>query len=319
MSIVCMGELLIDFVAQQASVSVSEADSFRKAAGGAPANVAVAAARLGHASAFIGMVGDDPFGHFLKATLDAEGVETSGLKFNKKARTMLAFVARQADGERSFSFYRHPSADMKMRPEDVETSVIDAYQVFHFGSITLINQPARAATLSAADYARAQGKLISYDPNMRLNLWGSKRACRQGMLLGLEYAHIVKISEEEVVFLTGSDDISPLWREQTKALVVTHGRRGSTVYLREGLLKLHIEGQGVQAIDTTGAGDAFLAGLLHGLLTRGAPDELFDTLTDWAEILHIANSVGALATTAYGAIPAMPTREQVEVLASSVG
>jgi len=314
-----MGELLIDFVAQQSDVSVGEAESFKKAAGGAPANVAVAIARLGHASAFIGMVGDDPFGHFLKGTLEAEGVDTRGLKFNKKARTMLAFVARQADGERSFSFYRHPSADMKMRPQDVDTSVIDAHQVFHFGSISLINQPARGATFAALDHARAQNKLISYDPNMRLNLWSSKRACRAGMLSGLEYANIVKISAEEVEFLTDSDDITPLWRDATQALVVTHGRHGSTVYLREGLLKFHVEGQGVRAVDTTGAGDAFLGGLLHGILTRGATTELFDTLTDWAEILHFANSMGAFATMSYGAIPALPTREQVEALASSVG
>lgn len=319
MSVACMGEMLIDFVAQQTGVSVGDADSFKKAAGGAPANVAVAVARLGHKSAFIGMVGDDPFGHFLKATLDAEGVDTRGVKFNDKARTMLAFVSRRADGERSFSFYRHPSADMKMRPEDVDTSVIDAMQIFHFGSITLINQPARSATLAAADHARTHDKLISYDPNMRLNLWSSARACRQGMLRGFEYAHIVKVSDEEVVFLTGSDDVTPLWRDQTRAIVVTQGRRGSTVYLKEGKVHLHVEGQAVETVDTTGAGDAFLAGLLHGLLIRGGHSALYEDLSEWGEILHVANSVGALATTQYGAIPAMPTRERAELLAASAG
>lgn len=317
MTIVSMGELLIDFVAVESGVPVGLVNSFVKAAGGAPANVAVAAARLGNQAAFLGMVGDDPFGHFLAETLAIEGVDVRGLKFTKKARTMLAFVSLAAEGERSFSFYRHPSADMKMKPQDVDFAVIDAAKVFHFGSITLINQPARSATLAAADRARERDLLISYDPNLRLNLWSSKSAARKGMLRGFEYAHIVKISDDEVEFLTGGSDPAPLWRDHTKAIVVTHGSRGSTVHLRKHTLT--VDGQAVNAVDTTGAGDAFVAGMLHGVLARAANPSLFDELTQWGEILHFANTVGALTTTRRGAIPSLPSRAEVEVLLSSVG
>ncbi len=305
MSIVCLGELLIDFVALEHDVSVGEASGFKKAPGGAPANVAVAVSRLGHASAFLGQVGDDPFGHYLADVLAADKVDVSGLRFSADARTALAFVSLRADGERSFMFYRHPSADMLMRPEDVALDVLKGKQIFHFGSITLINEPSRSATLKAADAARAEGLLISYDPNLRLALWPDADAARAGMLAGLDYATIVKVSEEEVEFLTGGRDVSSLWRDSIQLIAVTQGADGAIIYTRDN--QQHIEGFNVRAVDTTGAGDGFVAGLLVGLLEHKA-----DYLSHLESIVRFANAVGALTTTQIGAIPALPTRVSVE-------
>jgi len=223
MSVASFGELLIDFVALEHGVSVGEASGFKKAPGGAPANVAVAVARLGHPSAFLGQVGDDPFGHHLADVLKADHVDVSGLRYCQEARTALAFVSLRADGERSFSFYRHPSADMLMRPEDVAEDVIQGKDIFHFGSLTSIHEPSRSATLKAAEFARAQGKIISYDPNLRLAIWPSADAAREGMFSGLDFATIVKVSEEEVEFMTGGHDIAPLWRDSIQVIAVTQG------------------------------------------------------------------------------------------------
>ena len=210
-------------------VEVGEASGFEKKPGGAPANVAVAVAKLGQPSVFLGQVGDDPFGHHLESVLRAEGVNTDGLRFSDEARTALAFVSLRADGERSFVFYRHPSADMVMRPDDVAFDLIDEQDIFHFGTLTLIAEPGRSATLAAVDHARAHGKTISYDPNLRMSLWKDEATARAGLLSGLDYAHIVKVSDEELEFLTGGNDPAALWREGMRLIVVTHGAGGATL------------------------------------------------------------------------------------------
>jgi fructokinase len=302
MGVVALGELLIDFVARETGVTVGEASGFDKKPGGAPANVAVAVAKLGQPSAFLGQVGDDPFGHFLEAVVRTEGVDTRGLRFTGAARTALAFVSLRADGERSFVFYRHPSADMVMRPEDVAFDVIDRQDIFHYGSITLIDEPVRSATLAAVNYARERGLTISYDPNLRLSLWKDEATARAVLLSGLDYAHIVKVSDEELEFLTGAHDPAPLWREGMRIIVVTHGAEGATLYTRSEAIS--VPGFRVNAVDTTGAGDGFVAGLLVGLIERG--------MVNLRESLRFACAVGAITTTARGAIPALPTRAQAE-------
>ncbi len=306
MSVVCFGELLIDFVALEQGVTVGEASGFIKAPGGAPANVAVAIERLGHESRFIGQVGDDPFGHFLAEVLQSEGVDARGLRFSDKARTALAFVSLREDGERSFSFYRHPSADMLMTPKDVDTDVIEDAQIFHFGSITLIDDPVKSATLSALEIAENNGLFISYDPNLRLALWKSEEAARQGMLSGLAYANLLKVSDEEVEFLTGRQDVSSLWRDNMDVIVVTHGSGGSTLHTRDAD-PIHMRGFHAHAVDTTGAGDGFVAGMLVGILKHGD-----DYLNEADSILRFANAVGALTTEQRGAIPSLPLLSQVE-------
>ncbi|MFQ3645998.1 MAG: PfkB family carbohydrate kinase [Anaerolineae bacterium] len=311
MSVLCFGELLIDFVALESGVTVGEASGFIKAAGGAPANVAVAVARLGMPAAFMGKVGDDPFGHYLVNLLKANHVDTSGCLFDANARTALAFVSLTAEGDRSFMFYRHPSADMLIRPEEINTAVIQRYRAFHFGSISLIGEPSRSATLHAVQTAQAAGLLISYDPNLRLALWPDEDAARAGMLIGLDYAHVVKISAEEVEFLLGTHDVAGLWRPQMKLIMVTHGPDGATFYTRTS--SGHVPGFQVNAVDTTGAGDAFVAATLTKLLEHG--DQYEAHLT---EITRYACMVGALTTLAKGGIPALPTRDQVEAFAATL-
>lgn len=317
MTIVCMGELLIDFMARETGVSVGEASGFDKAPGGAPANVAVALNRLGLKSAFMGQVGNDPFGHYLAQTLISNGVDTSGLRFTDAARTALAFVSNRADGERSFMFYRHPSADMLMAPQDVNYDLLDSAEAFHFGSISLISEPSRAATLAAAAYVLEKGALISYDPNLRRALWESDEAAREGMMLGFDYASIVKISDEELDFLTGGD-IYALWREYTRLIVVTMGKDGARAYVRNGSFLL-VDGRGVQSVDTTGAGDSFTAALLYKLLTAVDRDGLLEEATRLGDVLHFANTVGALTTTKRGAIPALPSHEEIDAILHTAG
>lgn len=313
MSVVAMGELLIDFVAIESGRAVGDVDGFLKKPGGAPANVAVAVAKLGRQSAFIGQVGDDPFGHYLANELATAQVDVSGLRFSTQARTMLAFVSLGADGERSFMFYRHPSADMLMRPADVDTRVIDAARVFHFGSITLIDEPAKHATLHAAKHARQHNTFISYDPNLRLALWPDARTARNGMLEGFQYAHLVKISEDELDFLTEGGTIADLWHDTTQMIVVTRGAKGATLYTRNGDYSHH--GYKVTPVDTTGAGDAFVAGLLVSILDQ---QDAHNGETPYIEeILRFANATGAITTQAKGAIPALPTREQVTAFIQS--
>jgi len=304
MSVVCFGELLIDFVPTEKGVKVGEAAQFIKAAGGAPANVAVAVSRLNHPTRFLGMVGDDPFGHFLAQTLQAAGVNIEGLRFSTEALTALAFVELSDSADRSFIFYRKPSADMLMRPEDVALNLIDGQRVFHFGSITLIAELSKRATLTAVEYAQNQGLMIAYDPNLRLKLWPNRDAAQAGMMTGLDYAHIVKVSAEELVFLTGGNDAMALFRPQTRVLAVTHGAEGAALYTRNQIVEA--PGFAVDAVDTTGAGDAFMAALISGVLEAG--DELEDQLV---EIGRFACAAGAITTTSKGAIPALPTRQQV--------
>ncbi|MCY4073420.1 MAG: PfkB family carbohydrate kinase [Chloroflexi bacterium] len=304
MSVLSFGELLIDFVALEMGVTVGDASGFIKAPGGAPANVAAAVARLGYQSAFMGQVGDDPFGRHLAGVLAAEDVNIEGLSFSGEARTALAFVSNTADGDRSFMFYRHPSADMLMRPGDVKTSVIDASDVFHYGSITLIREPAKSALLMALKHAVAGGKFISYDPNLRLPLWESAAAAKAGMISGLDYANLLKISDEELLFLTGGDDVAPLWRDRMELICVTYGPGGAVIHLRDGEVIKH-DGYTVNARDTTGAGDAFVAAMLIGMLEDRA-----DYAARLPEILDFANAVGALTCLKEGAIPSLPSMDE---------
>lgn len=328
--VVTCGELLIDFVSLRRGVRLAHAPTFRRAAGGAPANVAVGVARLGGRAAFLGQVGDDDFGHFLAATLEHAGVHIAGLHFSREARTALAFVSLRADGERDFLFYRHPSADMLWRPEDVDEQIAAAARIFHFGSISLINEPTRSATLRALEIARQHGALISYDPNLRLNLWPTEQAAREGLWLGWQQANLIKLSEEELLFLTGStapETVRQYWHEQLQLVVITQGAKGCSFVTRNQIGQ--VPGYPVPVIDTTGAGDGFVAGLLVRLLAATAPsDSAVAPLTSpptnlsslpasfWTPVviepaLRFANAVGALVCTRRGAIPALPTQRQV--------
>jgi fructokinase len=313
--VICLGELLIDFVPTVTPTTLVDAPAFKKAPGGAPANVAVGLARLGVSSAFMGKVGDDPFGHFLADTLAAADVDVGTLRFTAQARTALAFVSLLADGDREFMFYRHPSADMLLTPEDIDTAALGGARALHFGSISLISEPSRSATVHAIEVAKEAGCLISCDPNLRLPLWPDAARAREGMLLGLSRAQVVKISDSELKFLTGSDDPSAaraqLWSEETSLILITGGPEGCLYLTAED--EGHVAGFSVEAIDTTGAGDGFVAGILQGLVRDRA---ILRDETRLRTLCRFANAVAALATTERGAIPAMPTPDQVHRLLS---
>ena len=312
---VCLGELLIDFMPQEVGLPLIDTYTFRKAPGGAPANVAVGLARLGVEAGFIGKVGEDAFGRFLARVLQENGVDASQLRLCGEARTALAFVSLLTDGEHDFMFYRHPSADMLLRPQEIEEDYIAGARVFHFGSITLISEPSRSATLRAAEVARRHGLLVSYDPNLRLSLWPGESAAREGMKTGLPYADLLKVSREEASFLTGQEDLKEaLGRLRsdygTALAVATLGPGGCFYSAAAGSGR--VPGFEVDAVDTTGAGDGFTAGLLAQLLRLAPTREGIEKLqtSDLEKICTFANAVGALTTIKKGAIPSLPTRQQ---------
>jgi len=315
---ICLGEALIDFVALESGVTLAGASGFKKAPGGAPANVAVGLAKLGVATAFIGKVGDDPFGHFMADTLREQGVEVSHLGFSRQARTALAFVALAAQGERDFGFYGQPSADMLLNPEEIEAGFIASAKAFHYGSITMIQEPARSATHHAAQLARDAGLLVSYDPNLRADLWDSLDRARLEIVAGLDYPAVVKVSEEELEFITGIADLSVgarrlLDHPTVRLVAVTRGARGCFFRTRE--FEGAVPGLSVEVVDTTGAGDGFVAGLLAGLLESGGLERL--GAEELRRMVVYANAVGALTCTKKGAIPALPNRAEADAFLAS--
>ncbi len=310
MDVITCGELLVDFVATESGVTLAEAPTFKKAMGGAPANVAVGVARLGYRAGFMGQVGDDDFGHFLTDTLQRNGVDVTAVQFSTQARTALAFVSLLADGERDFMFYRHPSADMLWQAEQVNKAYASSARIFHYGSISLIDEPSQSATLTALDYAKSSGAIISYDPNLRLPLWPSSDAARAGILRGWQHADIIKVSEEELFFLSTEQSLEQaarsLWHDTLHLLVITQGKNGCTYFTPE--TGGHVAGFSVQPVDTTGAGDGFVAGMLAGLLASN----LTWNKENIEQALMLGNAVGALATTATGAISSLPTLQEAQ-------
>lgn len=312
LDVITCGELLVDFVATEVGATLAHASLFQRAPGGAPANVAVGLARLGHHVGFLGQVGDDEFGHFLADTLGRNGVNVDGLRFSSQARTALAFVSLLAEGERDFMFYRHPSADMLWSLEEVDQISVSQVQIFHYGSISLIQEPSRSATMRALMYAKEGGAVVSYDPNLRLPLWPSRGEARTGILAGWQQANIIKVSEEELNFLREGQTLEhaarSLWHEQLRLLVVTQGKAGCTYFTPE--TSGQIPGFAVHAKDTTGAGDGFVAGMLSGLLEG----KLTWEKAMIEEALLLGNAVGALSTTRVGAISSLPTMAEVQSL-----
>uniref|UniRef100_A0A2N9EQP0 fructokinase n=1 Tax=Fagus sylvatica TaxID=28930 RepID=A0A2N9EQP0_FAGSY len=304
--------MLIDFVPTVNGLPLAEAPAFKKAPGGAPANVAVGIARLGGLSAFIGKVGEDEFGYMLADILKQNNVNNEGMRFDPGARTALAFVTLRSDGEREFMFYRNPSADMLLREAELDFDLIQKAKIFHYGSISLITEPCKSAHIAAAKAAKDAGVILSYDPNLRLPLWPSAESAREGILSIWETADIIKISEEEVSFLTKGEDpyddavVRKLFHPNLRLLLVTEGPDGCRYYTKD--FSGRVKGLKVDAVDTTGAGDAFVAGILSQLALNVSLLQKEDLLRD---ALKFANACGALTVMERGAIPALPTREAV--------
>jgi fructokinase len=311
--VVALGELLIDFT--PVGQSASGGAVFEQNPGGAPANALVALAKLGGHGAFIGKVGADQFGTFLKNVLETHRINTQGLRFTSNASTTLAFVHLDAHGNRSFSFCRKPGADILLEASDIDLALIDQCRVFHFGSVSLTDEPARSATLHAVQYAKSAGKIISYDPNWRPPLWKDETSAKAGMTAGLAYADILKVSDVELEILTGDKDVrratQRLYDRGIKVVLTTLGPEGCYFQCRSGAG--HAPCFPVKVVDTTGAGDAFLGGFLYQFSHSHEPlGEL--SLDDLGVMVRFSNAVGSLCTTRKGAISAMPSLEEVSAL-----
>lgn len=307
--ITAVGEVLIDLT--QSGNNAQGIPLFAANPGGAPANLAVAAARLGARTAFVGKVGKDSYGDFLRQTLRKNGVDVSGMVTDPVQHTTLAVVALDETGERTFSFYRDPSADVNLSKEDIAPEQLEKTRFLHFGSVSLTAEPSRGATLLAVAEAKAHGAIISYDPNYRPSLWPDAETAVHWMLEPLPLVDVLKVSDEELPLLAGTDD----W-EQGSALLAEKGIRlifvtlgADGAYFRFGGITGHMPGVPCVVGDTNGAGDTFFGAVLAQLAEEGGLDGL--TKEKLERIVAFANRAASITTSRHGAIPAMPTYEEV--------
>jgi len=318
-SIVCFGEALIDFIADPAA-ETHGANVFHQHAGGAPANVAAAVARLGGRSEFVGMFAQDMFGDFLIERLHAAGCSTRYARRTAAANTALAFVALDAHGERSFSFYRPPAADLLFRDEHFDAACFADAGIFHVCSNSLTDEAIAHTTCQGMARARSAGALVSMDMNLRPSLWPRGVDPLPRLWQALSGADIVKLAVEELAFLAdgagGEGAVLSRLLANSRAVIVTHGPDAVRWFTRNA--SGEIPALRVTALDTTAAGDAFVGGLLFQLAEHGVHSATFDALltdaTTWHRVLRFANACGALTVTRHGAFAAMPTRGEVEAL-----
>ena len=309
MDILTIGEILIDLT--QTGRDEKGIPQFAANPGGAPANLAVAAAKLGAQTAFIGKVGDDAFGRYLTEVLRENGVDASGVAVDKTYPTTMAVVSVDARGERDFSFYRSANADVMLSASDIPDAALRQAKLVHFGSVSLTADPSRAATLDAVRRAKAMGKTITYDPNYRANLWPDADTAVARMKAPLGLVDILKVSDEELPLLTGTADCAAgtaaLADEGVKLIFVSLGPDG--VFYRLGEKTGHVPGVRCTVGDTNGAGDTFFGAALSKLCKEDLAALTPETLEP---ILAFANKAASITTSRRGAIPAMPTLAEVE-------
>ena len=312
-----IGEALIDMIPSRVGCSFDEVSSFSPRTGGAPANVCAAFARLGGKSAFLSQLGDDPFGHKIARELAACGIDLSHLAFTDKASTALAFVSLEEDGSRTFSFYRKPSADLLYSPEQVDPALFTTAFALHFCSVSLVESPMREAHKAAIAAARQAGALVSFDPNLRFPLWPDREALYRTVWEFLPQADILKVSDEELEFLTGTTDIEKalpkLFTGHVQLVVYTCGSAGAYAYTRtaQGFAAV----KPVKAVDTTGAGDGFIGSFLWQLCRDGVtvdslPSAAPAQLEQW---LAFSNRYCGESVQRYGAIASYPMAAQMGV------
>ncbi len=309
--VVALGEMLIDFT--ESGVSEQGNTLFEANPGGAPCNVLALLQKMGRRTAFIGKVGNDIFGRQLVAVGREAGIDMSGVTMDDGVRTTLAFVKTAPDGDRDFSFYRDPGADMMLTTDDVPEQMVKSARIFHFGTLSLTHEPVRSATVKAVALAREAGAVISFDPNLRPPLWRNLATAKTMIDWGLAQSDVVKIADNEVQFMTGLEDLeagAEALRERypnIKLLNVTAGAEGSCAYYAGRRVSVPAYRLG-GTIETTGAGDTFCGSVLHFVLERGL-EGLADG--ELEQMLRFANGAAYLVTTKKGAIRAMPTREEV--------
>ena len=309
--VTALGELLIDFT--MISADGEGYPTMAAHPGGAPANFLAALAKYGKRTALLGKVGTDKFGRLLKGTLEGAGIETRGLVAADDVFTTLAFVTLDASGDREFSFSLKPGADTCIRFEELDLSLIDEARAFHFGTLSLTDEPARSTTQQAVAYAKAHGKLITYDPNLRKPLWKDLDEAKTQMLWGLQHADVVKISDEEVEFLFGlnpQDGAAHILKEfGVKLVFVTCGPDGC--FFKNAQASGQVPGMsGIRVVDTTGAGDIFGGSAVYRLLETGkAPEALEEK--ELREIVSFACTAAGLSTTKHGGIQSVPDIDDV--------
>lgn len=310
-NVISLGEILIDFTSQGKNGQGQRL--FAQNAGGAPANVAVTVARLGGNSAFIGKAGDDMHGRFLKATLEENKVDCTALALDRDYFTTLAFVDLRDDGEREFSFARKHGADKMLTKDEIPKQMLENSSVFHFGSVSLTDEPSRSATLYGAKKARELGVTVAYDPNYRASLWQSEEKATEEMRNAAKLADLIKISDEETQLLTDETDCEraakKLIEDGAAIVAVTLGKDGAYVRTRDA--GRFVSGFSVNAVDCTGAGDAFWGGFLLKFSQNGKKaDEI--TLDEAADFARFGNAVASLCVEKCGAIPSLPDLKAVE-------
>jgi len=319
------GEALVDFLPDTSGVKLRDVPSFRRVSGGAPANMAIGISRLGGRVGLMGNVGADEFGHFLVEHLQKEGVDTSGVRQTSEARTGITFVSLDAKGERTFLFFRAPSADMLFRVEDIRVETIEACSIFIAGSNLLITPEIARTTFTALDHARRFGKFILIDPNIRQHLWSDLEHAKTIIHELLNYADIVKLNDDEIEFLAPGGDAKTLYQEVlrpagVRALIATRAERGAEVFC--GDIHTQSVAPKVTVLDTTGAGDGFVVGLVTGLLRQAtdhgelSPEILQRAMNEWdasswRRILNLGCWVGSKVCTQLGATTALPLREDI--------
>ena len=315
--IICIGEVLIDFFAVQSGVIFREVEEFRRIAGGAPANVAVGASRLGRNTAFIGRVGSDEFGFYLRDILVENKVNVEMLQFDRQARTGLAFISLPTPTTREILFYRNPGADMFLDWKEFNINLIKNTRILHFGSITLISKISKESTLKAVLSAKDAGAIISYDPNLRIDLWPDRDSAKKQILDVLPLADIVKVNNEELEFITDISDFrkgaEKLLKYGIKICIVTLGEKGS-FYLTNyfsGIIPIF----DVETIDSTGCGDSFTSGLLS-FLVDGNLENLVANHEEMISIIKIATAAASLTSMKKGVIPSLPYKSEVEAFMS---
>lgn len=310
-----IGEALIDFIPQQTGVGIAEVDAFAPKVGGAPANVCGAYTKLGGPSAMITQLGADPFGDKIENELKGFGIDTSLIRRTEEANTSLAFVALKQDGNREFSFYRKPGADMLYDPKDIQKDFFAEGFALHFCSVSLGDFPMKQAHQQAIRYAREAGLLISFDPNLRKNLWSSEEALRQAVLEFLPVCDILKVSDEEIAFITGKEKIEEalpvLFTGEVKLVVYTEGAAGARAYTKHAQASSPCEK--VKAVDTTGAGDAFIGSFLYKLSEAGVRAEELATLSGETleAMLQFSNTYCGKSVQKEGAIASYPTKTEM--------